>query len=373
MMEFVDRHPDVNVAPIEYLRLLGYPRGVELSGRAAELAEWACEWYRSHGRPWLYTREAASLRAPDGAVEIEGVSFSDKSLRQARGAILVAVGAGAELEQEVERLWESERPDEYFFLDIFGSAVVEHLMARAARQLREWAESRQIAVLPHRSPGYAGWDIGEQARLLELLRPGLPYPMESLDSGALRPRKSQLAVFGLTAADSARRLTDDGVPCETCSLAGCQFRRPVRNYNVRLKALERWAAERLTLERRQDGSVLALFRYDGTTCSNMGQPLAFQYRVELGPCESGYVIRSQHCAPAPDDTGHVHMCEYLKSGPALIDVIGTDKPLAGQPLDAVLAWPRATTGAGCYCDAASREHKWGLVLETIHYALAKTG
>jgi hypothetical protein len=25
--------------------------------------------------------------------------------------------------------------------------------------------------------------------------------------------------------------------------------------------------------------------------------------------------------------------------------------------------------AGCYCDAASRQHKWGLVLETIHYAL----
>jgi hypothetical protein len=29
--------------------------------------------------------------------------------------------------------------------------------------------------------------------------------------------------------------------------------------------------------------------------------------------------------------------------------------------------------AGCYCDAASRQHKWGLVLETIHYALLGQG
>jgi len=28
------------------------------------------------------------------------------------------------------------------------------------------------------------------------------------------------------------------------------------------------------------------------------------------------------------------------------------------------------SSTGCYCDEASRAHKWGLVLETIHYALA---
>jgi hypothetical protein len=28
--------------------------------------------------------------------------------------------------------------------------------------------------------------------------------------------------------------------------------------------------------------------------------------------------------------------------------------------------------AGCYCEPDSRQHKWGLVLETIHYALART-
>jgi hypothetical protein len=36
-----------------------------------------------------------------------------------------------------------------------------------------------------------------------------------------------------------------------------------------------------------------------------------------------------------------------------------------------LSWRRADCGAGCYCDASSREHKWGLVFETIHHALVQ--
>ena len=37
----------------------------------------------------------------------------------------------------------------------------------------------------------------------------------------------------------------------------------------------------------------------------------------------------------------------------------------------VIGWHRPVSAAGCYCDEASRVHKWGLVLETIHYALAR--
>jgi len=47
------------------------------------------------------------------------------------------------------------------------------------------------------------------------------------------------------------------------------------------------------------------------------------------------------------------------------------KPLVGERLNAVLSWQRNTSGAGCYCDASSRNQKWGLVMETIHYALYK--
>jgi hypothetical protein len=29
------------------------------------------------------------------------------------------------------------------------------------------------------------------------------------------------------------------------------------------------------------------------------------------------------------------------------------------------------SAAGCYCESTSRDHKWGLVFETIHYALVQ--
>lgn len=65
------------------------------------------------------------------------------------------------------------------------------------------------------------------------------------------------------------------------------------------------------------------------------------------------------------------MCKFTEDEPALMDAIGSEKPLAGEKLDAVLAWHRSTSAAGCYCESTSREHKWGLVFETIHYALVQ--
>lgn len=388
--------PAVEVAPAEYRRLLGYPRDAALSERAQELAEWARAWYRNHGRPWIYARRAASLNVANGAVEIDGVAFHSGRLRtalqlaEAHTVFLAAAGAGPEAEEEARRLWQEGKPDEYFFLEMFASAVVEHLVTAAGAHLCAWADGHAMAVLPHASPGYSQWDVAEQGALLGVLRRAgevtLPGALEALESGALWPKKSQLAVFGITRhVERVARLTDL-VPCQQCALANCQYRRapylrarpsielpaPAPEqvaYSINARALRRWAAERLVLETRADGTVDARFRYDGVTCTNMGRPLAFDYHVSLGTRAQGYPIRSQRCAPAEGDCGYEFMCKYLADGPALMAAIEREKPLAGRPLAEVLEWHRAPLAAGCYCEAASREHKWGLALETIHYAL----
>ncbi len=402
----------VDVAPEEYTRLLGYPRGHVLEGRARELADWARAWYAEHGRPWLYARQAESLAFHADTLCIDGEPFSSAILRQrldqaqAHDVVLVAAGAGPQLEEEASRRWEAEKPDDYFFLEMYGSAVVEHLVTLAGARLCDWAEQQSMAVLPHASPGYADWDVAEQPRLLRILqrtrRAPLPSILDALPSGMLRPRKSLLAVFGLTRhTDNLRRLTDL-VPCENCAFGPCAYRRaPYRRsaqkqstqarsaqenggptpdlaavldphavYTVNRKALERWSKQRLTLRSCPDGSLEAIFRYDGTTCTNMGRPLAFDYTVQLGPPDEGYPIRAQRCVPAARDSGHTHMCQYLENPERLMNAIATEQPLRGQRLDAVLAWAREPNVAGCFCEAASRSHKWGLVLETIHYAIA---
>ncbi len=402
-LELAAAHPEVKVIPEEYTRLLGYPRGWVLEGRAEELAAWARDWYAANGKPWFYARQAESFEITGDTISIEGVPFTSERLRkmlqqgQAHSVVLAAVGAGREVEEEARRRWQEEKPDEYFFLEIFGSAVVEHLTALAGAKLCDWAEQRGMAVLPHYSPGYPEWDIAEQPRLLRLLKRGreetFPFQLESLDSGMLRPRKALLAAFSLTrSAERLLRLTDL-IPCESCSFGPCQYRRahyrrdpqafgeqfqlrsaaldPSAEYSVNPKALARWAKERLKIEMTQDDSFDAVFRYDGTTCTNMGRPLAFLYIVKLGPRAEGYPILEQRCLPAPDDTGHTRMCQYLEDPSRLMGAIENEKPLNGEPLKAVLEWQREPSAAGCFCTEAGRDHKWGLVLETIHYALAQ--
>lgn len=402
-LEMASTHFGLNVLTEEYVRLLGYPRGWELEGRAMELADWARDWYSTNGRPWFYARQAESFEIGDDSIQIDGVQFTSKRMlatlrrAEAHSVILVAVGAGPEAEEESHRRWEGGKPDEYFFLEIFSSAVVEHLTASAGARLCGWAEQRDMAVLPHYSPGYPEWDIAEQPRLLQLLKQTQkqPFPsaVEVFDSGMLRPKKTLLAVFGLTShTERLDRLTDL-VPCENCSFGPCQFRRvPYRRaprssgeqvavpvvrldqnaeYTVNRKALKRWSEERLSLHVNHDGSIGALFRYDGTTCTNMGQPLTFCYEVKLGPRADGYPILEQRCAPDPGDEGHTLMCRYREDSSSLMDAIDREKPLHGKRLDAVLSWQRERSAAGCYCEQTSRDHKWGLVLETIHYALAQ--
>ena len=408
MIDIHDTSPDVNVQVVEYIRLLGYPRGWILQDRARELADWARDWYSTNGRPWVFARQSAALQITDDGIVLNGVAFSSTRVRNtfhaagADSAILVAVSAGPELEEEAQARWRDGKPDEYFFLEVYGSAVVEHLVTMTGARLCAWADGESSAVLPHYSPGYPDWNIDEQGRLLELI--GRTYdgdfPMQVFESGMLQPKKSLLAVFGLTRhSDRVQRLTDLS-PCENCSFIGCQYRRaPYRRarrtasselpiaaedvaveadpldrnarYSVSLKALQRWSAERLTMTTKNDGSVDAVFTYEGTTCTNMGRPLKFHYHVTLGPAAEGYPIRAQWCSPAPGDEGHTSMCQYIRDRESLMASIERERPLNGQPLDSVVRWSRPTSPAGCYCEAESRLHKWGLVLETIHYALAR--
>lgn len=413
MLELFDPNPTVNVAPAEYQRLLGFPREHVPEGRARELADWAREWFGKHGKPWIYARQTDALQLAAGRLRIGDAEFSSQQLHdqfetaQARQAVLVAVSAGKECEEKARELWQEGKPDEYFFTEVFGSAVVEHLITIASGRICGWADSHGMVALPHYSPGYSGWDLSDQHKLWSLIRPqngySLPGELHVMDTGMLRPKKSLLALFGVTAnVEQARRFARL-VPCENCSLPGCQYRRvpykhslpqiedmrglqgglvnappdsivppvPTPKYSVNARALRKWSQERLWLNTAEDGVVEARFRYEGTTCSSMGRPLAYDYHVRLQPPGEHYRIVAARCAPASDDIGHASQCAYLNDGDELQRSIEREVPLLGRPLHEVFAWGRSPNPAGCYCESSARLHKWGLVFEVIHFALAE--
>ena len=413
MLELLDNHPDIQVRDSEYRRLLGYPEGHELRGRALELAQWARNWYAGNGRPWIFARQTDSVDLAHESLRIGGQEFVSKRLRdqfaqaEAENGMLVLVSAGRECEEHAQRLWREEKPDEYFFLEIFGSAVVEHLITVTGARICAWAEPRGMAVLPHYSPGYSGWDVSDQVKLFQLLCNGnghcFPQEIQVRESGMIQPKKSLLALFGLTRHMERVQRNRSLVPCENCSYPNCQYRRapfkealaPLEDvrrlqspsfpqaaesvsglnhnggYSVNPRALQKWSRERVQLTELEDRSIEALFRFEGTTCSNLGQPLEFHYRLKLGPPDQSYKILQSACQPAPNDTGHEKMCAWLENPEKIRHSLATEQPLLGQPLNEVLSWERKSCPSGCYCDADARLHKWGLVLEAVHYALVQ--
>ncbi len=414
MLHLTDLQPDTSVQDAEYSRLLGYPPHHVPEGRARELAQWAREWYAKNGRPWVYARQNGSLELAGDGVKMDGAVFSSKQLHdrfaaaEAHTAVVVAVSAGAQCEEKARELWQEGKPDEYFFLEMYGGAVVEHLITQAGGRICAWAEEAGMAALPHFSPGYSGWEVSEQVRLWKLIREGanggFGGHLEVMDTGMLRPKKSLLAVFGITQRLDKVLGLRNMVPCENCSLPKCQYRRkPYRHflpqvedvrrlqsgraengdtpglsgldhqakYTVNARALQKWSTERLRLKILPDNSVEVSFRYEGTTCSNLGTPLEFDYRVKLGPREDGYRVVDAVCGPAPGDLGHTQQCEYLADAEPFMRAIAEDKPLLGRPLSEVFAWERPYNPSGCFCDATRRAHKWGLVFEVTHYALVE--
>ncbi len=243
-----DRNPDVNVQEREYMRLLGFPPDYQPGERARELMKWSREWYRRNGKPWVYARSAAEIALSNGRVRIEHEMFSSKRLHHqltrvaGEGAILAAVSAGPELEVHARKLWEEGKPDEYFFLEIFGSAVVEQLITAVSFRFCEWGDQEGMAILPHDSPGYPGWEISEQGKLLDTLcgTHAIPGQLQALESGMLRPKKSLLGVFGVTRNVNQVQSLGSLIPCRSCSYQSCQYRRvPLKKHLPRLESLSR--------------------------------------------------------------------------------------------------------------------------------------
>src|SRR3984957_16300869 len=182
MFSFTEIEPRLNVLEAEFLRLLGFPPGHEVGERPRELADWARRWYAEHGRPWIFARSAEGLEIVDNNIYLGGTEFFSERLvaqlraAKAHDAMLVAVSAGAECETYARECWEQGRPDEYFFLEMFGSAVVEYLVTHAAGRVCGWAEQNNMAVLPHYSPGYTGWPVSDQPKLWNAIRTGASLP-----------------------------------------------------------------------------------------------------------------------------------------------------------------------------------------------------
>ena len=191
----------------DYLRLLTWPLNRPLSAPLQQRARGAREWYAQHGRPFLAARRLSITALGLDRVTLEtgdvltSVALAER-LRalEAPALAVVAASSGSEATVLAERMWADGRPDEGFFLDRLAAGVTETLLQRARSLLSDPTVAAAEYASPHLSPGSAEWDLADQSILMRLLADTDPVvcgPITLLDSGALDPAHSALAVYGL--------------------------------------------------------------------------------------------------------------------------------------------------------------------------------
>lgn len=218
-----------------YATLLGYPQGVLPAGRARRLAAASRDWFCRNAAPWAHTKTLPIAGIEGEVVSVaEGIVLTSpplaKRLRRASSdALIVAVvSAGEELDVEGAAMWQSDRPDEAYFLDRLGAAVTRSLAVWVTALLRERAGGRGLDVLPGSSPGFDGWPLTDQEALAIALRDGStpsPSGFAVLSSGMMRPKNTLLAAFGLTHRRQLAEAYWRRHSCSWCSLDSCGLRR----------------------------------------------------------------------------------------------------------------------------------------------------
>ena len=355
-----------------YRRHLGVPAAATLEPVLADRTEHARAWFAAHAQPFLVSRELGIQRIVYAVIHLTDQTQLHSAMLAsgfARAGVdqLVAVGitAGQAVDDRIDHLWQSGHPDEAMFLNAYAIAAVEHWRDEAKRQLQQVFAEERRTVLPHYSPGYDGWGLADQARLFRLLQ-AEGSPLRLLDSGGLLPHKSTLAVYGVTPRDDLEQPLDHYWSCRTSpSCTAAQSHR----YAFPERTLRKWRDQRLTMTANSETTLRATFRFDGSTCSNLGVPIAYDFCVDLERDATGYRIARSTCVPTPGHQGYQSMCAYLDDAERFSTQLDQYRPLVGEYLHESLGWTAPISPAGCLCSKASQNHKWRIVYQTIHFAL----
>ena len=222
-------HPDPASIPIEeseVVRLLGYEQGKDPEAKIRSILK-----KNLRAIPGLITPavkfaiiEVDRDRSLGDTVELfSGVCLQGSgistALSGAMAAALFAVTAGEGVEREITRL-SSESVVDAFILDACASTVAETLARVAHGQIDKEATTLGLHTGYRYSPGYCDWDLSEQGKLFDLLKPD-DIGLRLGESFMMMPRKSITGVIGLGRDREEIRIS----PCAACDDETCMTRR----------------------------------------------------------------------------------------------------------------------------------------------------
>jgi hypothetical protein len=218
----------------EVLRFQGYQKGIDRpSAEVLAIFDEALALGERLMAPRLVYRAAAVTGGAADLIEAGGETLQIPQIGRLWGPI-EAVGAGIctvgdAIETRVRELFEAREFPLAVMLDSVGSAAAESLAEYANDLLCQAAIPERLRVTNRISPGYAGWDTAEQARLFRLC-PGAGIGVSLNAACFMTPAKS---ISWLVGVGREARVDHYFTQCRRCWMRDCAYRRAPAAVTVR--------------------------------------------------------------------------------------------------------------------------------------------
>ncbi|HYB71078.1 MAG TPA: vitamin B12 dependent-methionine synthase activation domain-containing protein [Candidatus Bathyarchaeia archaeon] len=218
----------------EVLRFQGYKKGVDVAGaEVLALFEEALALGQRLMAPRLVYRALPVTDGGPDRIEAGGEVLRVPQIGRLWGRV-EGVGAGVctvgdAIEARVRALFDAREFPLAVMLDSVGSAAVESLAEYANDLLCQAAIAEGVKVTNRISPGYAGWDVAEQASLFRLC-PGEPIGVRLNEACFMTPVKS---ITWLVGVGPEARVDHYFTQCRRCWMRDCAYRRAPAAVTVR--------------------------------------------------------------------------------------------------------------------------------------------
>jgi hypothetical protein len=141
-----------------------------------------------------------------------------KQLRKSQKIIVFACTAGTGIRVEYEKQQKAGDLLKAFLIDTLGTVIVEKAMDKIHHEIESTFLKQVLHCSNRYSPGYCGWNVSEQHKLLKLLPLGY-CGITLTESALMLPVKSISGIIGL-----GREMHRLPYTCSICTLEHCIYR-----------------------------------------------------------------------------------------------------------------------------------------------------
>ena len=224
-LTFENKEYTIKIDHAHYVRRLGYPLDYDVPDYIKETMDWAENWYAENGNPWLDIYPLQVVTDEEQLIlnkeEITCEKLRKRFVKhQVKEGFLVAATAGNMVDEIEKTLWKEDAPDKAFFINAYAASVTEAIISFSVVYLTEWANKKNKTTIARYSPGYAGWELTEQFKLMGIIKKErVTTPLSINESAILSPLKSQLSVVGIRLGENKEKTVD--IECMQCNFMDC--------------------------------------------------------------------------------------------------------------------------------------------------------